>query len=158
MKEQIEGTIGVSLKKYNLIDDIIKQANGAYLAYSTLKLNLLNIAISNGALACELYLKALLYSKINKKINTHSLIELVNLLYDYNKKAFIFIQNSFINNAINDFPKCIEQISNWFIEFRYPYEYEKYIAVRINILEIFLITLKRYCNEHYIERIDIYEQ
>lgn len=154
MKKKIPGTIGYYLNENNLITTIIKQANEIYLSYFILiNHNFTKVAIYNGAFACELYLKAILYSHVNKRITDHSLSNLFNSIKEFDEDAYMFIENYFCENQMFDFLNDINKISLWFNNFRYAYEFKTYIGINIKPLELLISSLNKYCNTYLVRSV-----
>jgi len=110
--------------------------------------NVVNIpAIVNAAFACELYLKSI----INKKIITHNLLDLYELLNTDIQLSIAYEVNNKLQkrNKEYSFKSCLERASNVFEDWRYIFEEEHsngYMGCYINEYLIFFEHMLTACS------------
>ena len=98
------------------------------------------------ALACELYLKSLVYSDCNQRIvvKQHDLYSLYELLPQHLKTKIIDLTKE----SESDFAKKLDENKNVFIRFRYSYEMKGYRINATFLLE-FMNALSVLCDVYY---------
>lgn len=98
------------------VQGINQPNNDGYTSYSVVNIP----AIVNAAFACELYLKSI----INKKVYTHNLLELFQLLNTDLQLSIEQEANCKLQKQNQDyyFKSCLERASNVFEDWRYIYE------------------------------------